>query len=123
MHQMSIPAEVSPREVARKATFGGAIELCAEIGGRGPKEVQSDLKLDKAQWSRWVSGAEGVVVPKLFAVMDYCGNDAPLLWLNHARGWDIARMARYENEIERQNRLLREENAALRRVLQGGAAA
>ena len=52
--------------------------------------------------------------------MDRCGNDAPLLWMNHDRGWDLHAMRRVESETERQNRLLREENAALRRVLLAG---
>ncbi|QAZ38448.1 hypothetical protein C1M51_02875 [Methylibium sp. Pch-M] len=103
----------------RKTSLGGSFELCAELAGKEPKELQVELKLDKAQWSRWVSGQEGVVWTKLTALMDHCGNDAPLLWMNHARGWDIGRMSRYETELERQNRLLREENTALRRVIQG----
>jgi len=122
MTQLAIPVEVAPHEVMRKTTLGGAFELCAELGGLEPKEIQSDLKLDKAQWSRWVSGYEGIVWPKLVSVMDRCGNDAPLLWMNHARGWDLHAMRRLETETERQNRKLREENAALRRVLMGQAA-
>lgn len=121
MGQIAIPIEVSPREITRKTSLGGAFELCAEVAGLEPKEIQHKLSLDKAQWSRWVSGQEGVVWPKFVSVMDLCGNDAPLLWMNHARGWDIGRMAHYETELERQNRLLREENVALRRVIQGGA--
>jgi hypothetical protein len=120
MSQIAIPIEIAPHEVARKNSLGGAFELCAEAGGKEPKEIQADLKLDKAQWSRWVSGQEGVVWPKFVAVMDLCGNDAPLLWMNHARGYDISRLARYETELERQNRLLREENMALKRVLAAG---
>jgi hypothetical protein len=121
MGQLAIPVEVAPREIVRKTSLGGAFELCAELGGKEPKEIQAELKLDKAQWSRWVSGQEGVVWPKFVAVMDLCGNDAPLLWMCHARRWDIGRMAHYETELERQNRVLREENAALRRVLQVSA--
>ena len=120
--QLAIPVEVAPHEVARKSSLGGAFELCAEIGGMEPKEVQAALKVDKAQWSRWVSGGEGIVWPKFVAVMDACGNDAPLLWMNHARGWDLHSMRRRESETERENRLLREENAALKRVLLGGGA-
>lgn len=123
MHQIAIPAEISPREVMRKTSFGGAIELCAEVGGKEPKEIQVELKLDKAQWSRWVSGAEGIVVPKLFALMDCCGNDVPVMWLNHARGFDLGSLRRVETELERQNRLLREENSALRRVVAAGVGA
>lgn len=120
MHQVSIPVEVSSSEVARKQSLGASIELCLELAGVEPKQAQADLKLDKAQFSRWTSGGEGVVWPRLAAVMDYCGNDAPLLWMAHARGYDLHSMRKVESEVERQNRQLREENAALRRVLMGG---
>lgn len=122
MHQLSIPVEVNPSEVMRKSSLGGSIELCLELAGLEPKQVQADLKLDKAQFSRWASGQEGVTWPKLRAVMDRCGNDAPLMWMNHASGWDLRTMRRVESETERQNRLLREENAALRRCLMGDRA-
>lgn len=121
MTQIAIPVDVTPEEVMRKRDFGAAIDLCLELGGCTPKEAQTDLKFDKAQFSRWQSGQEGVTVPKLFSLMDYCGNDAPLLWLNHARKWDLHSMRKVETEVERENRLLREENAALKRVLIGGA--
>lgn len=119
MSQISLPIEVAPHEIARKSSLGGAIELCAEIGGKEPKELQAELKLDKAQWSRWVSGQEGVIWPKFVAVMDACGNDSPLLWMLHDRGYDLHSIRKTESETERENRLLREENAALRRVLTG----
>lgn len=121
MTQVAIPVDVSPHEVQRKTTLGGAIELCAEVGGKDPKEIQAELKTDKAQWSRWVSGQEGVIWPKYMLLMDLCGNDAPLLWMNYSRGYDLHSLRRLESETERQNRLLREENAALRRVLMGVA--
>jgi hypothetical protein len=119
MNQIAIPVPIAPHEIARKTSLGGAIELCVEAAGLEPKQVQSDLKLDKGQWSRWTSGQEGIVWPRLTSLMDHCGNDAPVLWMYHARGFDIARAARYETQVERENRQLREENAALRRVLQG----
>lgn len=121
MSQIAIPIEVAVHEIARKRSLGGAFELMAEAAGLEPKEIQARLKVDKAQWSRWVSGAEGVVWPKFEAAMDECGNDAPLLWMNHARGYDIGSMRRIETELERQNRLLREENQALKRALVAGA--
>ncbi|HOF30207.1 MAG TPA: hypothetical protein PK441_05115 [Burkholderiaceae bacterium] len=121
MTQIAIPVDVAPHEVQRKVTLGGAIELCAEVGGKEPKAILSDLKLDKAQWSRWISGHEGVCWPKLSAVMDLCGNDAPLQWMVNDRGYDLHSLRSLESETERQNRMLREENAALRRVLMAGA--
>lgn len=122
MTQLSLPVEVTAIEVSRESSLGGAIALCARAAGLEPKQVQAELKLDKAQWSRWESGAEGVVWPKFVALMDHCGNDAPLLWMLHARGYDLASVRKRETEVERQNRQLREENAALRRVLQGSPA-
>ena len=121
MTQLGIPVEVPPAMLALKSTLGGAISLCAELAGLEPKQVQEKVKADKAQWSRWESGAEGIVWPKFSALMDACGNDAPLLWMNRARGYDLSSLRKLETETERENRRLREENAALRRVLMGGA--
>ena len=122
MHQVGIPQEVSPIEVMRKRSLGQSIELCLEVAGLEPKQVMGALKLDKAQFSRWHSGQEGVTWPKLDALMDHCGNDAPLLWMVQARGFDLASLRRTETELQRELRVTREENAALRRVLAGGVA-
>jgi len=119
MNQLAIPVDVGPQEVARKGSLGGAIELCAEVGGKEPKQILADLRMDKGQWSRWVSGAEGVVWPRLQALMDHCGNDVPVLWQVHQRGYDLHSLRRLESETERKCRLLEEENAALKRVLMG----
>jgi hypothetical protein len=40
----------------------------------------------------------------------------------HDRGYDLHALRKLETEVERENRSLREENAALRRVLIGAAA-
>ena len=119
MGQIAFPIEIAPHEIARKTSLGSAFELCLEAAGIEPKQLQAELKLDKAQWSRWTSGQEGVNWPKFSAVMDLCGNDAPLLWMNHDRGYDLSSLRKLETETERENRRLREEVAALRRVLQG----
>lgn len=119
MSQIGIPTEVTPNEVAREKTLGEAIHLCVKAAGFDPKDLHVDLKWDKGQWSRWENGGEGVMWPKLAALMDYCGNDAPILWMLHARGYDLHSLRKRETETEKENRLLREENLALRRVLQG----
>lgn len=109
-----MPTEITPQEVMRETTLGGAIGLCAKAAGLEPKAVQAELRMDKAQWSRWESGQEGIVWPKLAAVMDTCGNDAPLLWMLHARGYDLSSIRKRETETEKENRLLREELARKR---------
>jgi hypothetical protein len=121
-----ITVDVPVVEVMRKPTLGRAIEYCAELAGYSyDKELEHALakagvKVDNTQLTRWKQGGEGIKWDKFCAVMDVCGNDAPLLWMAHDRGYDIHSMRRRESETERENRLLREENAALRRVLSGG---
>ncbi len=116
--QLAIAVEVRPDEIARERTLGGAIELCAKVAGHTlDKTLQTALGVDKAQFSRWHGGTEGVVWPKLERLMDICGNDAPVLWMAHQRGYDMTSMHKRETELQRENRLLREENAALKRVL------
>lgn len=116
--QISLPVEVRPEEVMRKQSLGAAIELCAELGGYAlDKALQQDLAVDKAQFSRWLSGTEGVQWPKFVALMDRCGNDAPVLWMLHQRGYDLASVRRRETALEAENRRLREDIAAMRRVM------
>lgn len=114
MNQLGFPSAVTAQEVSREKSLGDAIGLCIKAAGFEPKEVVAKLKMDKAQWSRWESGQEGVIWPKLQSVMDLCGNDAPLLWMNNARGYDLSSIRRLESETERELRLAREEVAQLR---------
>jgi hypothetical protein len=119
MHQLAFPNPVTSVEVERERSLGGAIDLCVKAAGKEPKELQIVTRSDKAQWSRWVSGAEGIVWTKFRALMDECGNHAPVMWMLHDLGYDLNSLRRRETEIERENRLLREERDALKRVLMG----
>ena len=116
--QISLPVEVRPEEVMRKQSLGAAIELCAEVGGYAlDKTLQQELGVDKAQFSRWQSGTEGVQWAKFVALMDRCGNDAPVLWMLHQRGYDLHSLRRRESALERENRELREQLAAAKRFI------
>lgn len=108
MPQLGIPVEVTPQEIGREATLGGAISLCAKAAGMAPKEVQDALRADKAQFSRWTDDKEGITWSKLSALMDVCGNDAPLFWMLDARGYDLHSLRRKETEIEKELRVARE---------------
>lgn len=116
--QISLPVDVRPEEVMRKQSLGGAIELCAELGGYAlDKTLQQELDVDKAQFSRWQSGTEGIQWDKFRRLMDKCGNDAPVLWMLHQRGYDLYSVRRRESALEAENRRLRDDLAAMRRVL------
>jgi len=116
--QLSLPMAVRPEEIKRKQSLGAAIELCAELGGYAlDKTLQQELGVDKAQFSRWQSGTEGVQWSKFEQLMDKCGNDAPVLWMLYKRGYDLNSLRRCETELEAENRRLREDLAAMKRVL------
>ncbi|WP_374410648.1 hypothetical protein [Hydrogenophaga sp.] len=80
-----------------------------------------DAERDKAQFLRWLSGAESVQWAKFTALMDKCGNDVPVLWMLHQRGYDRHNERRRESRPEAENSRLREDMAALRRVMGLGA--
>jgi hypothetical protein len=114
-NQISLPANVRPDEVMRQKSLGDAIALCANVGGYAlDKTLQMELCVDKAQFSRWQSGDEGVKWPKLEVLMDTCGNDAPLLWMLYSRGYDLYSIRKRETETERQLREASEQLAAER---------
>jgi hypothetical protein len=104
---------VTPEEVARERTLGGAIDLCAKAAGLVPKQIQDALHSDRAQFSRWTDDKEGILWSKLRALMDLCGNDAPLLWMLRDRGYELTSLRRQESELERKLRLTLERLAKL----------
>jgi plasmid maintenance system antidote protein VapI len=108
MNQLGFPSDVTPQELAREKTLGGAIGLCAKAAGLEPKQVQDALKTDKAQFSRWIDDKEGITWGKFTALMDLCGNDAPLLWMLQQRGFDLSSLRRVETETEKLLRLAQE---------------
>lgn len=114
MNQLGFPSQITAQEVARERTLGGAIDLCLKAAGLAPKQAQDALKADKAQFSRWTAGAEGIVWSKFVGLMDLCGNDAPLLWMLHDRGYDMASVRRQETETQRK---LREANERIELLL------
>ena len=115
MNQLGFPSEVTPNEIASEKSLGGAIGLCAKAAGLEPKQVQDALKTDKAQFSRWTDDKEGIVWSKFVALMDLCGNDAPLLWMLDQRGFDLTSLRKRETETEKKLRLAEERIQQLER--------
>lgn len=127
MQPSLIQHAVPPSEIVRKQTLGKAIEYCAELAGYSYDKTLEDAlnkagcKVDKTQLSRWQSGQEGIKWEKLVGLMDVCGNDAPLFWMLQARGYDLSSIRLRETELQRENRLLREQLKALTTAFKGVA--
>jgi hypothetical protein len=101
----------------------GAIKLCISAGGfDADKQVYVEIGIDAGHWTRVMHGEAHFPVNKLPALMELCGNDAPLLWLVNDRGYDLHSLRKKETETEKENRELREEVGALRRALAGAMA-
>lgn len=126
-HQLEMPV-AQPMQavdfalVAKQSSMSKALALCQTLSGLDDAQFygSNGIVKDQAQWSR-IMGPSKHNFPhdKLNVFMDIAGNEAPLLWLAYSRGYDLHSMHKRESETERENRLLKEENAALRRVLMG----
>ena len=126
MHLQTAMQSIDPVLITRQQSMSKALQLCQTLSGKDDAQFYGfgGIVKEQAQWSR-IMGPSNHNFPhdKLGLFMDIAGNEAPLLWLASSRGYDIERMHKVENELERHNRLLLEENKALRRVLNAGSAA
>lgn len=108
--------------IAKQPTMTRALQLCQTLSGLDDAQFYgpNGIVREQAQWSR-VMGPSAHHFPhdKLNLFMDIAGNEAPMLWLLHSRGYQLDSLRKTESETERELRLVREENNALRRVLTG----
>ncbi len=103
------PTQVDPGLVERQPSMLSAIKLCISLGGfASEKQIYMALGIDAGHWSRILRGEAHFPVDKLCELMDLCANEAPLLWLLHARGYEASSLRRRESETERQLRAARD---------------
>jgi hypothetical protein len=96
---------VDPSIVIAQPTMLHAIKLCITLGGfESEKQVYGALDIDAGHWSRITRGDAHFPVDRLSALMTLCGNEAPLIWLAHARGYDPASLRKLETDTERRLR-------------------
>lgn len=102
--------------VTAQPTLLASVKLCVTAAGfESEKQVYAALDIDAGHWSRIMRGEAHFPVDKLPALMDLCGNEAPLIWLTHARGYDPASLRKRESETERKLREAEERIASLER--------
>jgi hypothetical protein len=101
--------DVDPSLVVAQPTLLGAIKLCISLAGfDADKQVYGELGIDAGHWTRIIHSEAHFPVDKLSALMDLCGNEAPLLWLANARGYDPRSLRKLETETERALRIANE---------------
>jgi len=108
---------IDPELIYRQPTFTKALHLCQTLSGLDDAQFYGvgGVVKDQAQWSRIMGQAGSANFPqdKLNLFMDKAGNEAPMLWLLHSRGYDITVLRHVETETERKLRLALEKVAEL----------
>ena len=120
-NQFEFPARpemqsIDPVLIARQPSMTKALQLCQTLSGLDDKAFigHGGIVKDAAQWSRIMSaGQHNFPQDQLNLFMDKAGNEAPLLWLLHSRGYDLSALRKLETETERALRIEREHNAKL----------
>ena len=104
---------IDPSLIYKQPTLTKAIHLCQTLSGLDDAQFYGTggVVKDQAQWSRIMGQAGCANFPqdKLNVFMDKAGNEAPLLWLLHSRGYDITVLRQRENKLELELRLAREQ--------------
>lgn len=101
-----IPAELIVAQPSKK----DAIKLCIALSGRTQEQVCAHLEIDKAQWSRIMSGRGHFPENLETELMQFCGNHIPLQWQMHRCGFDPAYLRPLEDE---KDRAIRERDAVI----------
>jgi hypothetical protein len=116
---LPMPRVVTPVDsalIAKQQSMTKALQLCQTLSGKDDAQFYGSggIVKDQAQWSR-IMGPSNHNFPhdKLNLFMDIAGNEAPLLWLLHSRGYDLHSLRRLESETERELRITRERLAAV----------
>lgn len=105
---------IDPELIAAQPSMSKALVLCQTISGKDDAQFygENGIVKDQAQWSR-IMGPSRHCFPhdKFNLFMDKAGNEAPLMWLLHSRGYDLNSLRPVETETQRELRLTREQLA------------
>ena len=75
--------------VYKQKTFSDAIRLSIQVSGFEEKQVYITLGIDAGHWTRMMTGKAHFPQDKLNAMMDFTGNEIPLIWLANSRGYNL----------------------------------
>lgn len=84
------PDYVELKLLAGCETLLQAIHLCVQLSRYKHYTIADKLGIDRGHWTRMMQGQAHFPTNKLAALMQLCGNYAPLQWLAKATGQEIA---------------------------------
>lgn len=108
--------EIDHASIIRQPSLTKAIVLCADLAGFvNDKDLCRAIGMDPAVWARIKAGQANFPHDKFCEFFDEAGNEAPLLWLLHQRGYDLHSLRKRETETEKLLRFERDKVAQLER--------
>jgi transcriptional regulator with XRE-family HTH domain len=84
------PDYVEMKLLAQCETLLQAIHLCVHLSRLPHYAIAEKLGIDRGHWTRIMQGQAHFPTNKIAALMQLCGNYAPLQWLAKATGQEIA---------------------------------
>lgn len=127
LSRRAVMQDVPLELVTKRKSLLGAINLCIDLSGLDDKEVQLALDIDAGHFSHLRKGKGHFPPDKIGALMDLCGNEAPLIWLAHTRGYGLvvlkSEAERRAEEAEARAARAEEKARLLQEILQGRVAA
>lgn len=112
------PVEIDLSDVSKQQTGNAVIALCATKSGLLDKVIAADVGLQEAVWSRAKTGGAHLSLESLIALMQRCGNEAPLHWLLLRMNYDPRSLRQLEDEKDRKIRERDERIAKLEQELE-----
>jgi hypothetical protein len=90
------------RYVRRQRTLVGAWNLAQKISGLEDKKCYGPLDIDASHWTKIGNCKASPPADERFVrYLDLVGNEAPLIWLCEARGYDFLSMRRHQDDKDR----------------------
>jgi hypothetical protein len=105
MAEASRPVQVDPELLVGCNTFLDAIHRCIHLSHLPNYVIAQKLGIDKSHWTRMMQAQAHFPTNKMQALMELCGNYAPLQWLAMNCGFEIKendkaqKIARLEREL------------------------
>lgn len=100
-------------DLAKLSSEARAVKYACENSGLQDKSIAVEIGVDAAVLSKAKAGQARLNDDALDALMDATGIEAPLYALLLRRGYDPRSLRRFESDVERENRELRERLAAV----------
>ena len=118
--RVAIPDDYQQQTALKCKSRSHALRKCVELGNfESHKEVYLPLGIDQGQWSRIWAGTAFLNPDLKFQLMDVCGNDVPLRYDAHMRGFELRRVrSGLEEKVQQLEADLAEERRLVSRLAQ-----